>query len=675
MLKGRELLRKIRETRGLLKLIDVSHLLLLTSINFSDNSLKNRIANEAIMRLWLYGGGGLDNWHKYEAYLEILRVFNIPEAGYLLEWCNSQQYKRTFQLPEQLKNELDDSIFEHLSKELKIWEDASGSAVFVPRNNSQNHYFSEPILLPFDYSDQRYPHHSYVRTGFPEDSALRDLSNGVKNAEIIAMKYGFLEKKKSIEISFNTLYGNCSEYMIGDSLEIPALIATILKKKKITLSPFTLAGSGIMQHNQISIKDSTYNIKAKTFIQAGIKRIILPEGVDYGDESVFAIPAGSLGLDKLQDIVISMSSQKITASDLLDDTNNFISAMRYGKQSSGEVKIGLKNILEKMGNADSPRMKQVKILATLGLASAYCHLGGPNESNDLCRKVIDMKGISPRYKALALIRQGVNLTDMTLYKDALNMFENARKLIPNVNDEIERLDLEMQEVGSRGQTLFNLALHKPQLAEESFAALEEACDIAAILDEDNHEEKCDLPRDKCYVYQAYALLKPMQSESIRNKVENICLSDDTTREFFIRTRWLAAYRAMLIGGCLNWEEYKDELPTSDWLRGTALKYRAALRALKHEYPEAESDFRQGMEYTIDSRNTLLTFIGMTIAVQAWDSLKDSESAEFAEECYEKAKAFFNKTEVLQTYKYANDWQIYLENRGECIENPQVKFVY
>ena len=107
-----------------------------------------------------------------------------------------------------------------------------------------------------------------------------------------------------------------------------------------------------------------------------------------------------------------------------------------------------------------------------------------------------------------------------------------------------------------------------------------------------------------------------------------------------------------------------------------LKYTGALKVANANYANAKSDFKNAFTALDKDRYMpLLTLLKMTIKVQAWSSLKHTEFAQFAEECYNEALHFFSKNDILETYHFANEWKKYLEKKGKNVHNPQLNFQY
>ena len=110
---------------------------------------------------------------------------------------------------------------------------------------------------------------------------------------------------------------------------------------------------------------------------------------------------------------------------------------------------------------------------------------------------------------------------------------------------------------------------------------------------------------------------------MRREIAGTVFADPHSKAFFIRNRWLSAYRAHLEGNHLDWTSFEDELPDerSGWLWSLSLKYRGTLRAVAGKIDAARDDFSQAIVLLkqIDS-NPLLAFIGATAALQAAESV-------------------------------------------------------
>jgi hypothetical protein len=126
-----------------------------------------------------------------------------------------------------------------------------------------------------------------------------------------------------------------------------------------------------------------------------------------------------------------------------------------------------------------------------------------------------------------------------------------------------------------------------------------------------------------------ALLNPAETENRVAEVSRECAALPGWEEsapYLARIRFLGEYRRQLFAdgqpGRVDWE---GELPGvmaggGEWVRATALKYRAAIRAREQRLDEAAADFTGALRLLGSHSAPVIRLLRWSIAAEAWCSL-------------------------------------------------------
>ncbi len=660
-------LETIEECRSRRRLLDPEQLVALLMEPCADLDLRAQVAAELVARAWLMSAGPAESRSQMAEYVErglsaLGCSKNVIEAT--CGWCKAQAQKRSFILPSLLSSE-NSLLWRLVTYDLNNWRDAQGFVLFIPQNGIGNHGLArEGVALPFIFDESVSERGALLRSA--DDSAIEDdlLNRAIRTAHAVARKQEWLREDQRPALKLTTLRGAFdSSCLTGESLGLAALLAMALCHAKLyrtQVGPFLFGTSGTIGENGCSIPgahgEEDYLKKERLLSMMGVRHRLLPAGPQYRYADTTSLPTAAIPEFLIRKLSVLTRDEKISElpalvslADIELRLGKVERGMRFGSTSAPVAKSECETILKKVGDATSVRASDLRLLAKANLAAAECHLGHSERSSDLCHQIMEDPACGARFKIQAMVRQVVNLTDMCRYEDAVRIGREAHQLLDRLGSATDRLDMELQLTGSIGQALCYWALIDPKQSGEAFELLEKSCQLARQLDEDAPTDTTNLPRNLCYWYLAHALLKPTEAEEVYQQVADTCLGDSKTRAYFLRARWVSAYRMLLLGIDLPASLAKLDMempdPTAEggWVNQTAAKYRGALRAAIGDVEGACEDFTVAAKLVeCGSTSPLLEFIGGTACLQAGDSLCESRS-EIASKYFQVA------TDVFLTY--------------------------
>jgi len=634
-------LRDIRQHRARRRLLDPSRLVELLEEPCADTELRAQIAAELVVRAWLLSGDSQSTCAETEECLKrglYALGLDAEDIAATTRWCSEQAERRTFTLPSPLHHS-PLSLWQLVAFDLENWRTAQGFILFVPNPGSAESGFArEGVALPFILDDTATARTGLLRT--VDDSPIGDesLTRAITVAHIVASKAGWLPSGRPAAVKLLTVRRAGDFPIEGESAGMAVLLALALRSgKRSEALPLGFGTSGVLAENGCLVPGAHApgELLAKEHLlrMMGIAHRLLPSGPRYVFADTVCLPPTQVadGLRaSLDRIVPPISTEKATGPLSLSEMETILAdvqeGMRYGSVTATEAKARCERILGQVGSSTSVRASDLRIWATANLSSAECHLGHPERSGELCHSVVGEPLCGPRFKAQALVRQAVSLTDMCRYEDAVRTAQEAMSLADILSSATERLDLKLQVTGSMGQALCYWALLDPSKTDDALKALQEGCSLATQLDGDCPTETPDLPRSLCYWYLAHALLRPTAAETVYQQVRDMCSGDPKTHEYLLRIRWLSAYRMLLLrqGLPTTLAGLDMELPSpaaeGGWLNQTAAKYRGALRAAQGDAKGACLDFEVAAKLAERDRAPLLEFIGGTACLQAGRSL-------------------------------------------------------
>lgn len=320
-------------------------------------------------------------------------------------------------------------------------------------------------------------------------------------------------------------------------------------------------------------------------------------------------------------------------------------------------------------------------------SAALCHVGRPGQALALNRRMQGKAVQAGRlYEYLKMqIEALVVLTDLEQWDEIGRLAGPLKRKIARARlpEEFQRDDLWMRYHGTLGQYVAYAALRGLRPAGKALDHFQEAIRAAGRLGEPQ-----ELVRDFNYRHLWYALFHPGTPEELemyRLAYDGTCreLRDDHQRrknlDYLARQRIFAVYRAWLTDGVLPTRRELEALPApgagaEPWLQAAMHKYRGGLLAASGDFKAAQVEFEQGLNSLADPGAPVIDFIRMTIATQAWQSLRQHPGhAEFAEACHHQAEEFCRQNPNLPETPPWSHWLAGDALPGHA--NPQLAYQY
>ena len=664
---ARRLLQQIRTERSWIRLLRPECLVAVLQIPCGDPCIRSRIGSELILRAWLVAGGsGWQACPERELFRQGWRSLALPNRLHksLERWLETQCESRSYSLPTKWIDTGGNGLVQRLREDLRNWEMANGVITLLASGNPSE--LPNALVLPFLMERGGSRHHRVVRTA--NDDPLPGLCTGVERANAAAKRLEYIRREDYPTIILHTLPSAASIPFHGASAGLAVLVRHALDHHEAyEITPFTVAASGCLSpigDLDIFLSEADIGRKASCLARVGAELVILPECANQVANVVYWPCAKNLKpfLDDLAEEVTPESAameapidmrtdarqsfdymtempappasggkveetESRTDSEIADDLARTKRGMRYGSLPSFEARTDLVPLVEHLEQREDVRGRRLWVQAMALLASAECHLGNMPESTRICRKLLDKRAqIGRRLTAQTLIQQAVNLTDMAEYEQSNAFCLEALELAEELTDEVERLDLEMQAHGTRGQALMDWGLIDEAYREPANEALRDAEARARQLDSgDPGDQEQDLPRQLNYRFLWHALFSPESADAAFEDALAASGGDSQSRDFLMHIRWQAAYRAWLSGRPIDWRVFEHDLPAKNaaggWLYCLARKYRGALRAAEGDTAGAMADFKAAVTLLEQEQGApLLAFLGATAALQAGESL-------------------------------------------------------
>ncbi len=622
------------------------------------DSVQALVLAEILTRYWLYSGNYNLNFHNIISQKQIKDFFEITQS---YRKHSQEKLAKNIELPfSNLTNKkLISSLDKYLTCDGIIPVVFDGLAYAIPFKLVKNGNLDK--LIVSDIKNHKIENWS---------NYINELKSfGITNWKIQL----FIEENDDIPFE-------------GHSLELPVLMAIEKKESKFEYPPLEVLATGSFAFaGKLS---NVEGIEAKLELSKKInpQLFFIPEQ-DKKIEDTIAISTNFSDIETIDFIknkLIENGLSKLTWREAKTKLAQLDNDVHFGIISLEKSAIPQIERYERIFEEEN-KIEQLLISKALK-AAVYCHLGKTDEAFKLNNECLTLANKSGEYKIYinCATRQIVNLTDLGNFKEAFKQAEFIEKII--TENKIKDPDILMKFNGTFGQALLynNLSNTIPQKTLGYFQkaanlADNQAGNLAKNLKQSN------ICQDLNYIH-LYHTISNFNSEQEINAYKTAksaifkLLPEQQKRNFgyLYRQKAFGAYRDYLNNGNI----YDDDLqlPSHEnaegWTLAMTLKYTGALKVAQGKLSDAKSDFENGfIALCKDGEFPLLTLLKMTIKVQAWSSLKDTEFAEFANKCYDEALHFFSNDEILNIYHFAKDWKEYLENKGKSMRNPQLNFQY
>lgn len=668
MEKFRTLVESInKKPLNTLLFIDHHLIFLFENFDFLTLSVQNAVLAETLFRYWLYktrcGEALLGQLKKYVNPKDI-DVFweETKPVRFNCQMGLSQEDKKILPFQKELREQVNKRLDSFITCDgiIPVVVDHSEAAIPIPFKLKHHNFNSTEHLLVSDIKK-----HKVINW----TEALKDLSD-----------FGI----SGWEISLNIDNHDNDLNLTGYSLELPVLMAIERKEGRASFPPLDVLLTGSFSSGGKITTVSGIKNKTKLASLLNVKVFFTPpqtEKVDF--YPCYPIPANfSLPEVKehIKEELIKQGLDNLTWREAEKRLHDLEHEVHYGTLSLTNSALPRLDKYETVFKEESKIEELLKAKALR--AVIYCHTGRTKEAqvlNQECLKKAHEAGKIKEYGRF-LIQQLVNFTDLGEFDKLVKMGPGILPMLQQANlSEKKKTDLFMRYYGTMGQvyayaSLINKNSEKKKTALEFFYT---AVDYA-----EKHAEENELSHDLNYVHLWHALFdfnSNAEQKAYDKALTQAKRSPEKSRYlgYLYRQKAFGAYRDFLINRSIYVEELSLPAPhhAGGWTLAVSLKYTGTLKAAQGNINEAHADFQNACQNLDNQENVLLFLLGMTCAVQAWNSLKNTEFADFAEECYQKALAFFSDPKILETYIFARDWKEYLVKRGENVENPQLKYPY
>lgn len=606
----------------------------------ADPAFRSELVVEMIHRAWLFAGGS-------EPFPELVRFREAwVKAGIvdgliseIDQWLDTQRTARTYDPPAAWDRLAPESLRALLKSLLNDWSEAHGMIVFVRTDNDQS--VVPAIALPFKIceSSGREQSRACAANGATEGI---DLDLSIVAANEYACQRGWIEEKERLGLRLVTLSGSCEPTIGGASGGLAVVVAHRLWHGSIRVRPLELAASGVLKGGALHphVEPKIYAAKHRFFEAVGVRTFILPESTCGSWPGGW--PCGEALDPRLDELANEhrKSVRTLPPEELRKHIKDLSDSMRYSVNRAGSARVELRRLLDGQLSSPGNCLMNVRFDALIALAGAECHLGNASESETICQQLIlEMEQSNerePKPFGAAFIRRAVNLTDLGKYREAAQLCDKVIAFANSVDRESERRDLLLQALGTKGQALSFLGLFDDEATAraDGLTHLEQALDHARWLDANGHPSvsvRMNTPRNLAYIYLWHALHSPSAADNAWVTAEKAAVHCEKTRAYIHRHRWLATYRASLLGLEFPWPanemELPDKLHEGGWLYCLALKYRGTARATCGDIEAAIMDFHEAAALLDAGSEPLFRFMGATAALQAGESLRSAAPSE------------------------------------------------
>ena len=468
----------------------------------------------------------------------------------------------------------------------------------------------------------------------------------------------------------------------GQSLDLPILMAILKKQGRLPLfSHLQVCATGAIDHGRLETVGYV-DIKRRLATQLNADLFIYPNSGPV-PESDGVLPCG-IPIEDVHNPVNYMILDKglgeLSADAAANELEKLNNDVHFGVIAMEEKALNRLDMIEKELNRH--RLNSELIKAQILRAAVYCHLGRTEEASKLNEDVYKQARESELYYqfAEAMIRQIVNQTDLGQFNDAKRTISKLQERLEKSDKftQEEQTDLLMRFHGTVGQLYMYQALSDSDttLEEEAFQHIDTAVKYAGTVD-----NQAEILIDLNYKHMWYILFDPANAQTAYIAAENAIMNApdadkrSTNINYLQRQRLYAEYRHYLLTGEVNsFEEFHvSQNCKISWLKALATKYQATLTAGNGNVARAESMFAEAFVSLDQESNPLLFFLGMTIRVQAWQSLKGTEFDHFAQQCRDTAEQYFEQNNVLKTYVFVQKWLDFVKDDSK--PNPQLQYQY
>ena len=683
-----------------------------TTISYIDlkNSLRNEPESVALFNdsqlFYMYDGGlprGLDIEARFFAEVFIRTIlYKEPDCCLFINLKNLILHK--FPHIKDILSPKGNSITETASirnSEYTHLSDLENLIITIVKVRAQI-FLNADGIIPVVNQDEAFPLPFKLNRLESAKGGIRDTSGeiiGKWTKDFLDMDAFF--ELKDTRVTVQCIAGNFRDLFEGASFGLPVLLAFSRWRGKMgDFSPLEVLATGVICRGHLK---AVYDIDAKLRLatKMGVKLFIAPNIVK--NSNCLSLEAGvtaSECINVINNVFEIRKHSRLTPEIALIHIRNLKEEIHSGNVHFEECEDRLKlyeNIFHCNISSDKYYSPEGIVLVNLVKGAMSNHCGNPSEGKRYNRKAARLA--RRHNKNLLYIRASssaiVSLTDLCEFDEAEIEAENLLRNIlrhPPENHE-DRIRGERNAFGAIGaQVYLQKALIDPasEYKAKSKAFIEKSYELSKMLYKEESDRK-DICRNAIQTFLWSTLLEPDNTEIKYGEV--LAVLQDYPAEnkvgfgYFTNHRFLGAYRLLLTKnkitpGFDKWDLPSDEVGADSWVRGLALKYRAALYAASGNFNNAIHNFEAALKTFEKLDNPLLRFFSGPLCLQAGDSLMEY-NRKISDNYLRKAKTIFTTFNgwFLQTKELSiKQWLMradgFLNSKSkDKLPNPQIKYRY
>jgi tetratricopeptide (TPR) repeat protein len=482
---------------------------------------------------------------------------------------------------------------------------------------------------------------------------------------------------------------------------LPVLLAFSRWKGKMgDFNPLEFLATGAIRKGHLRAVDSL-DAKRRLAIKMGIKLFIAP-ALGCMPNCLSIEPGSTVNecINKIRDTFNTQGYSKLTPDIALIHIKVLKEEIHGGNINFDECEDRLKlyeDIFQANIASDKYYSVEGIILVNLIKGAMFNHRGNPSIGKKCNRKAAELA--IKHKKNLLYIRASsskiVSFADLCEFDEAEDEAENLLRYIsrhPPENHE-DRIRGERNACGAIGaQVYLQKALIAPSSGyrPKSKEFIVKSFELSKMLSKERIDRQ-DICRNAIQVFLWYAMIEPDKTETKYNEILKILQDypedNNVGFAYFNNHRFLGAYRLLMTMNKITPDFDKWNLPSvtvgaDSWVRGLALKYRAALYAASGGYDKAIDDFDAALKVFEKLDSPLLRFFTGPLCLQAGESLSGyniNTSREYlhkAKNIFTSFKSWFPHAKELSVKQWFTRTDGLLNRKNKkFLPNPQIKYRY
>jgi tetratricopeptide (TPR) repeat protein len=453
---------------------------------------------------------------------------------------------------------------------------------------------------------------------------------------------GLWESAGAFQIRIQAKLGRRIDSLEGGSFALPVAIAEHVKGQ---ISPFAFLATGAIRDGQLA-GVSGCEAKAELGQKLGVRLWVQPKDTPAQNAAhgQLVIPPGT-PIREVMDLVLRAFGEEgiweLTpshANDLLRQIQPRESSKRHPLERAISLVEKCLAVLQKNNRFQRQNITRGQLL----LAELLNHAGRERDADPLFREILDENAEDWELQGAAGASWVVSLCFQGRLEEAVAEGEKLFEKLESFPEDVKGLEARVKVAGAfGGDALLHkalrlgdapLAMKSRECLENNLAYARELVSVAANSRETDIDPKVSLGMSISRLAVWYALFEPNRThEKVDQALRDLPVLDGNV-QFLRRTRFLGAFRLLLqntlpdaIDGN-TWDLPSDNAP--HYIRATALKYRAAIRAAQGDIEGATQDFAEAFAPLSQDTSPTIRLIAWSIAAQAVLRLPNEQSVTY-----------------------------------------------